>query len=467
MSTNRQFLDLNGLRTLWSKIEKVFVDKNDFESTIKDIDFSAKEVDTYENALILSQSMKIGRLIKLTKESVYNGETYQAGFYIVNGPNNVSSLSTSTGSDDEIGTINNKISNIENNISSIQTSINNTYTKTEVDSISNNAVASIVSELGTESINDDQVVSSIWRDEANKIHVTRNSRYLIVEELPTNSISRITSYLIACKDEDGYVYGYTEYIYKNNEWITIYDPTIYYTKNTVDSLFIAKESYIPDESINDVISGIYVDNEERLANIIMNGGVAKLYSDITLSQPLILNNPDAEVSIDLNGNNVIAPVFAESNGEIIEGNSDSYAFWVKDGVLNISGDGEVKALDATYSMAVWANGGTVNISGGNFYNGGDGTDLIYASNGGTVNISGGYFECALNSGNTPGTSNKRSTLNIKDKDRDTTNINVTGGIFKEFDPSNNLSEGPNTNFVSNGYESIEISDGLYKVQLIK
>ena len=46
-------------------------------------------------------------------------------------------------------------------------------------------------------------------------------------------------------------------------------------------------------------------------------------------------------------------------------------------------------------------------------------------------------------------------MNIKDRDRANSSIVVYGGTFYGFDPSNNLSEGPNTNFVAEGYQSVK------------
>lgn len=114
-------------------------------------------------------------------------------------------------------------------------------------------------------------------------------------------------------------------------------------------------------------------------------------------------------------------------------------------------------------MAVWAQGGDVTINGGKFYNGGDGCDLIYASNGSTIEIYGGEFHATENTNAEPGTKNKFSALNIKDKDRDNSKIVVYGGTFYGFDPANNLSEGPNTDFVAKGYKSEEIEENVWKV----
>ena len=64
----------------------------------------------------------------------------------------------------------------------------------------------------------------------------------------------------------------------------------------------------------------------------------------------------------------------------------------------------------------------------------------------------------------PGTRNEYCALNIKDADRKTSSIIVKGGTFYNFNPANNFSEGPNTNFVANGYTSNQIDDNIWIVE---
>ena len=161
-------------------------------------------------------------------------------------------------------------------------------------------------------------------------------------------------------------------------------------------------------------------------------------------------------------------LFTESNGQILEGNSDSYAIWVKEGgEITINGDGEVRSQDARYSIAVWAQGGEVIINGGKYYNEGEGSDLIYASAGGKVYIYGGEFYPNSMQEGVAGTANDYSALNIKDSDRATSEIVVYGGKFYNFNPADNVSEGPGTNFVAEGYESVEIEPNVWEVRKIK
>lgn len=197
-------------------------------------------------------------------------------------------------------------------------------------------------------------------------------------------------------------------------------------------------------------------NEVEIIDFI---GDVILNNDYQPETPIII---EGKVNVNLNGKKIIAPLFIESNGEVTSGSTDSYGFWVKNGELTIDGEGEIIAQEATYSMAVWANGGKVIIKNGKFYNNGNNSDLIYASNGSTVEIYGGEFHANKNEG-ASGTKNLYPALNIKDKDRENTSILVYGGRFFGFDPSNNLSEGSNTNFVAEGYKSIEVEPNVWEV----
>ena len=199
-------------------------------------------------------------------------------------------------------------------------------------------------------------------------------------------------------------------------------------------------------------------NTEQILEVLSQGGTAVISNNVELTAVL-----NSSATIKLDGGTIKAQVFAESNGEILEGNTDSYAVWVKDGEVTIEGNGKIVAQDADYSMAVWAQGGTVIINGGKFINGGEGSDLIYASAGGQVIINGGEFHPSQKQEGVTGTADKYTALNIKDKDRDTSSIVVYGGKFYNFNPADNKSEGPNTNFVAEGYKSVEIEPNVWEV----
>ena len=90
----------------------------------------------------------------------------------------------------------------------------------------------------------------------------------------------------------------------------------------------------------------------------------------------------------------------------------------------------------------------VTVNGG-FYHGGG---TVFNVEKGTLIVNGGSFQV------TPDidTNDYRYTLNCIDANykNGTANIIVKGGTFVNFDPSNNLAEGANTNFVAPGYKVI-------------
>ena len=163
---------------------------------------------------------------------------------------------------------------------------------------------------------------------------------------------------------------------------------------------------------------------------------------------------------------LLAPVTVTEDTELnIEGitiESAGDAFVVTNGAtLTLNGDFTVNAGTAGVGSwcAVWANGGHAVINGGSYSVGGDSStsdfthqnDLIYTKNGGTVTINGGTFVA----------DNGVWALNENDKNRGT--ITVYGGTFVGFNPANNVSEGPNTSFLTDGLHATANGD-VYTVE---
>lgn len=149
-------------------------------------------------------------------------------------------------------------------------------------------------------------------------------------------------------------------------------------------------------------------------------------------------------------NNVTLEV-KEGSGDAITV-TDSAVVTINEGTYN----GGQTPFGGAGNTAAWVNSADAKliINGGYFYIKGlavndagekdsGHVDLIYCS-AGTIEINGGYFE---------GADSDVWLLNCKDatyKDG-TASIIVKGGTFANFDPSNCLSEGENTNFVAEGY----------------
>ena len=101
-----------------------------------------------------------------------------------------------------------------------------------------------------------------------------------------------------------------------------------------------------------------------------------------------------------------------------------------------------------YVAHVNGEGIVVTVNGGDYYGGG----TVFNVEKGTLIVNGGFFQV------TPDvdTNDYRYVLNCIDANykNGTANIIVKGGTFVNFDPSNNLAEGAETNFVADGYKVI-------------
>ena len=218
---------------------------------------------------------------------------------------------------------------------------------------------------------------------------------------------------------------------------TIFDPE-------ENKLYLLLEPNTLTEIGSEVLS---VDELEELVEAIAAGGDIYIAQDIVAPTGFVVTT-DSTIT---NNGEISIPEDTEGNG----------VFKVTDGTLTLEGKGIINGVGKNdWSMAIWAtDNGKVVINDGYFTNVGAETendpehfDLIYTSKNGQIEINGGEFKCQ-----TP-----KWTLNIKDKDRATASIVVKGGKFHGFDPSNCDVEGPNTNFVAEGYKVVEES-GMFTV----
>ena len=212
-------------------------------------------------------------------------------------------------------------------------------------------------------------------------------------------------------------------------------------------------------------SGIVVFRYSLVATVASVGGVeyaslqeavdaADAGAEITVVDDIVTDGPvtvNKQVTINLNGKTITAT--DDKSG-------DGVFYVVANGDLTLKGDGTVNALGPNdYCMAIWArDGGKVTIEGGTYTNVGafsedDGAhfDLVYVRNGGSVVINGGTFKCQ-----TPAW-----TLNSNDKEKGT--IEVKGGSFYQFNPSDCATEGIGTNWCADGYVAEFNNEGYYVV----
>ena len=133
--------------------------------------------------------------------------------------------------------------------------------------------------------------------------------------------------------------------------------------------------------------------------------------------------------------------------------------------LEVNGEGTIHAEGAYGLWNNSGNGGKIVINGGNIE---AQTHAVYAENG-VIEINGGTFKLTnADTAERDENGNLRFLINCLDKNykAGTAKIIVKGGKFYEFDPANNVAEGANTNFVAEGYQSVDSIDAGKKVYTV-
>lgn len=238
------------------------------------------------------------------------------------------------------------------------------------------------------------------------------------------------------------------------------------TFSSAVSADLCAEGYAPVENDDDTYGvGIVVAEAagKQYASLydavhaVKKGGTVKLLADAESPYTLVCSGKVTfelgEYTITNTNKSGIASVIKATNGAVV--------------TVNATTGGIDAGSGATNNYAFYANSGTVIVNGGNYTVGldknGDGNSVAYADKArqkgpGTIRVNGGTFEAAA-------AKNGHSyVLNAKDNSGCT--IEVKGGTFKNFDPSNNISEGEGTNFVPAGYAVTAVengSDTLYTV----
>lgn len=189
-----------------------------------------------------------------------------------------------------------------------------------------------------------------------------------------------------------------------------------------------------------------VTTEAELIAAVENGGEVSLSNDIELTKSLAI---EKNVNLNLNGKKL---TIANDSEELGVGDG----IIVTAGNLTINGEGTVKAN----TRAIWArgNGGAkITINGGTYVGSKTGCEVIYASGNGQIIINSGIFEATAQD-EVSFAAPQYAVLNLHGNGATGNNIIVYGGSFKNFNPSDNVSENPKKDFVAPGYKSVANGD---------
>ena len=218
-----------------------------------------------------------------------------------------------------------------------------------------------------------------------------------------------------------------------------------------------------DDTDTTVSTTVDVSNYAEFKDAVVNGTceTIKLKNDIDIRTEGMTDDEffifKRTVTLDLNGKTISNSVefFSETTHhygvlEIGEGAN-----------VTIKGNGKVASkADDAYAVSV-SKGGKVKIENGEFVGN---ITSIYVEKG-IAEINGGKF--SINQlDNVPdpetGLTGYGYILNFKDKNASESKFIVKGGQFVNFNPARNLAEGPDTNFLSDGYQSVRTEvDGKF------
>lgn len=210
-----------------------------------------------------------------------------------------------------------------------------------------------------------------------------------------------------------------------------------------------------NEPDND-IDLVNIKNVESLKALFATGGEATLAADLDLGETVSVA-AGKEVTLDLNGKTVKNSTDLWDS-PTIEANNWSL-FSVKGGSLTIKGAGTLQAKENDCYAVDIQDGGQVTIEDGT-YAGNIHAVYVYE---GTAEIKGGHYSVQQTY---PDAEKAYGfVLNCYDANRKngTAKIMVSGGEFEKFNPADCAAEGAHTNFLADGYMSVEAEEGVWTV----
>lgn len=210
-----------------------------------------------------------------------------------------------------------------------------------------------------------------------------------------------------------------------------------------------------NEPDND-IDLVNIKNEASLRALFATGGEATLAADLDLGETVSVA-AGKEVTLDLNGKTI------KNTADLWDAPTEKANNWslfsVKGGSLTIKGAGTLQAKENDCYAVDVQKGGKVIIEDGTYVGN---IHAVYV-NEGTAEIKGGKYSVQQTY---PDAEKAYGfVLNCLDDNykNGTAKIIVSGGEFEKFNPADCAAEGAHTNFLADGYMSVEAEEGVWTV----
>lgn len=328
------FLDWEGLKTLWSKINATFANKDVVESKFEAVDsrlntvagkfetfqgdvlerfdgvddlmnsFMPREYPTYTDAVKGSNMLAPGTVIKIEQDSPLlddagepvDEKIYAAGFYIVMDPENGVIEKVSTASGAGVG------NNIEELAASLEKLSAAAVTKvvisdeagnqlSEVQKVNNTLIFKYDDELvvNSESVNalTHRAIARMFGTLTEQITQIPKFKVSVVDKLPESNISTSTIYLLKSTDESTNNM-YAEYIYivsgTEGKWEKLGEQTLvidnFATKEYVSQqITIAMQNVVTNDTLNSAVNATKGELLTTVANTYISKEDAEKYVD--------------------------------------------------------------------------------------------------------------------------------------------------------------------------------------------
>lgn len=227
--------------------------------------------------------------------------------------------------------------------------------------------------------------------------------------------------------------------------------------NLLTSQVIFNIEIVPifNEPDND-IDLVNIKNEASLRALFATGGEATLAADLDLGETVSVA-AGKEVTLDLNGKTI------KNSTDLWDSPTKEANNWslfsVKGGSLTIKGAGTLQAKENDCYAVDVQDGGMVTIEDGTYVGN---IHAVYVFEG-TAEIKGGHYSVQQTY---PDAEKAYGfVLNCYDANRKngTAKIMVSGGEFVKFNPADCAAEGAHTNFLADGYMSVEAEEGVWTV----
>ena len=197
---------------------------------------------------------------------------------------------------------------------------------------------------------------------------------------------------------------------------------------------------------------VNIKNVESLKALFATGGEATLAADLVLDESMAVKS-GKEVVLNLNGKTI------SNTADLWNTAANDWSLLsVRGGSLTIKGAGTLQAKENDCYAVDVMDGGKVVIEDGTYVGN---VHAVYVFEG-TAEIKGGKYSIQQPSG-LP--SPYGYVLNCYDANRKngTAKIMVSGGEFVKFNPADCAAEGAHTNFLAEGYMSVEAEEGVWTV----